>query len=410
MVITSVPYIRRKLFELFFYVHILFAVAMTACAFFHSGKLVPILVALTWGVDLIIRKLMMAAARYPKKTRIRIISSTVVELRFPKMNGFDFNPGQYCYLCIPQLGLLDWHPFSISSSPGQKIVSFHIRKAGAWTSALHNLAHTKDEVSILLGGPFGSVGVDLTGDRYRSVLLVSGGIGITPMQSICNQLVYEHSMGKRTLKTLMFVWMERDPMVMSDVDVVRRTGDIHLNRIGNTGAMDAMSAHDDDDGPLDLASTILGIFPPPASKYDNIVVVDPNSTNRAAEPPANISSLLSDEPTLMQQGKPDDDTFLGAAFRGSATRSPIDVLDMQVYLTSKDETSGVGDLPFVHQGRPDIEATFQNLKQKAVVAGETSRVAVCVCAPLNIVNICQNACIKFSDDGVRFDFHAETFG
>jgi hypothetical protein len=230
-------------------------------------------------------------------------------------------------------------------------------------------------------------------------------------------------MGKRTLKTLSFVWMERDPIVMSDVDVVRRTGDIHLKSIGNEGALDDRSTYDNEDGPLDMASTMLGIFPPPASKYDDIVVVDPNSTNRATEPPKIFSftsfrgrkrndcnmSTLSDEPSLMQQGKPDDDTFLGAAFRGSAARSPIDVLDMKVYLTSKDDTSGVGDLPFVYQGRPDIEGMFQKMKQKAIATGET-RVAVCVCAPLNIVNFCQNACIKFSHDGVRFDFHAETFG
>jgi predicted ferric reductase len=34
------------------------------------------------------------------------------------------------YLAIPELSCLQWHPFSLSSSPNQKVVTLHIRKMG----------------------------------------------------------------------------------------------------------------------------------------------------------------------------------------------------------------------------------------------------------------------------------------
>jgi FAD-binding domain/Ferric reductase like transmembrane component len=161
MMITALPFVRRRVFEVFYYLHISFVISMIVCAFFHTGTLLPSLAALTWGIDLMIRKVYMACFRYERKASVRIVSDTVVELCFPKSNGFDYNPGQYIYLAIPAISIFEWHPFSLSSSPGQKIVTLHIRRAGGWTSALHDLAKKQMEVSILMEGPYGSVGVDL---------------------------------------------------------------------------------------------------------------------------------------------------------------------------------------------------------------------------------------------------------
>jgi predicted ferric reductase len=58
-----------------------------------------------------------------------------------------------------------------------KTVTIHIRRAGDWTNALYELAKKKSEISIMMEGPYGSLGVDLVGDRYKMVMLVSGGIG-----------------------------------------------------------------------------------------------------------------------------------------------------------------------------------------------------------------------------------------
>lgn len=180
IVISSLPSVRVRFFEIFYYLHLTFATGLVAGAFFHTGKLVPILALVTWGVDLFIRKALMAWTRYPKQATIKILSSTVIEVSFPKTSSFAYNPGQYIYLSIPEISWLQWHPFSISSSPSQPTVKLHIRRVGNWTSALYQLATKKSEVEMLLEGPYGSLSVDIMGDRkYHSIMLISGGIGST---------------------------------------------------------------------------------------------------------------------------------------------------------------------------------------------------------------------------------------
>lgn len=178
IIMTSLPAIRRAAFEVFYYLHMLFVAGLILGAFFHTGILVPTLALVTWGVDFTIRKLVMAWTLNPQHATLKVISDTVVEVSFPKTESFAYNPGQYIYLAIPEITWLEWHPFSISSAPHQTVVTLHIRKAGNWTASLFELAQKKQDVEILLEGPYGSVAVDIMGDRkYKSVLLISGGIG-----------------------------------------------------------------------------------------------------------------------------------------------------------------------------------------------------------------------------------------
>ena len=117
MIITSLPVVRRLMFQVFYYVHIACVVGMVLGALYHTGFLVPLLAAATWGADLFIRKVVMASWRYPRQATIKHISDTVIEVSFPKQKGFDYNPGQYVYICFPEIAWFEWHPFSISSSP-----------------------------------------------------------------------------------------------------------------------------------------------------------------------------------------------------------------------------------------------------------------------------------------------------
>jgi len=432
MMVTALPIVRHRIFEVFYYLHIIFVASMIACAFFHTGILLPLLAAVTWGLDLVIRKVCMACYRYPRKASVRIISDTVVELCFPKTDGFDYNAGQYIYLAIPELSLFEWHPFSLSSSPEQKVVTLHIRKAGSWTSALYELAKKQMEISILMEGPYGSVGVDLASDRYKMVMLFSGGIGVTPMQALCNQLMYEQSAGLRELKKLSFVWIERDPHVMQKVDVVRRIGNAALD---TPPALDVESGLDppplEDGQPQGIASTLLALIPASGvtdEQLEEEYAVEELELDEEDDDDGSILTLLS---TLIGRRKAeateetpaeklretfmsDDDTmnqsFLDAAYNeGGQDSNSQEALDLQVYLTTKSAAANaISHLPFVHNGRPDVKELFRKMRDEAIAKGE-HQVAVCVCAPKRLVMICQKACTKYSDRKVRFDFHFEVF-
>jgi predicted ferric reductase len=179
MIMTSIGPIRRHIFELFYYLHIVFAAAFVVCTYYHSGWMVPSFAIMTIGVDWFIRLILMAGFLYPKTGKLRVMTETVVEFTFPKSNFFHYNPGQYVYIAIPEISYFQWHPFSIVSTPNETTVKLFIRKRGTWTTAIHDLAKNKSEVSFLMEGPYGNLSVDLmSSDRkYRNVMLISGGIG-----------------------------------------------------------------------------------------------------------------------------------------------------------------------------------------------------------------------------------------
>ena len=97
------------------------------------------------------------------------------------------------------LGIYDFRP-----------VTLHVHVLGDWSNRLAELAKSKDEVRVLIEGPYGSLSVDVSDDcGYQMVLRVSGGIDVTHCQSVAKSLIHEHKYGRR-LKHLRFVWAVRD--------------------------------------------------------------------------------------------------------------------------------------------------------------------------------------------------------
>jgi predicted ferric reductase len=431
MIVTASPYVRRKAFEVFYYFHIVFAILMMICAFYHSGILVPMLASTFWGGDLIIRKLYMARFRYPRKATISQLTDTVVEVRIPKTKGFDYNPGQYMKIAIPALSVFEWHPISISSSPYQQHVTLHIRKRGTWTKKLHQLAGKIEEVEILLEGPYGSLGVDLTSERYSMVMLLSGGIGVTPMQSIAHQLMYEHEWGERELKKLWFIWTARDPEVMENMDVVT----VHSRSIASAASTtitnpdflgsfngsihhrsDTISLSNSEGSPAFMGGNVLTNFPSSNTTDQELEMDLP--IDEFFEPEEEGQTEPNDD--VMNVGKGGGDTILSITetLEGIATDSQLggnlaaqedDLLELHCYLTAKEMNEcGISDMPFFNQCRPDMKLIFLKLRKEAIRRGE-KRVAICVCAPTRLVNITREACVKYSNRHVRFDFHSEIF-
>lgn len=58
-------------------------------------------------------------------------------------------------------------------------------------------------------GPYGNSRVIIDDPKYKYFLLVTGGIGITPLQSICNDLIVQKFRG-RDIKKIKFIWAVRD--------------------------------------------------------------------------------------------------------------------------------------------------------------------------------------------------------
>lgn len=197
-------------------------------------------------LDILVRYGVMAACRYRTKTaRLRRIgqgsderssNEPAIEISFCKPQGFDYNPGQFVQIAIPALSIFEFRPISISSAPHEKMVTLHIRKLGDWTSKLVALVDGKEDgimtTDIWMEGPYGSLSVDLDDDkRYKTALFVSGGIGVTPCQSIGKSLLHQHRVLGRKLKNFRFVWAVRDPAMVKDIPPLGGTEDFSTKSI-----------------------------------------------------------------------------------------------------------------------------------------------------------------------------------
>ncbi|ONM32243.1 Putative respiratory burst oxidase homolog protein H [Zea mays] len=68
-----------------------------------------------------------------------IYPGNVLSLYMTKPPGFKYKSGMYMFVKCPDVSPFEWHPFSITSAPGDDYLSVHIRTLGDWTSELRNL-------------------------------------------------------------------------------------------------------------------------------------------------------------------------------------------------------------------------------------------------------------------------------
>lgn len=139
----------------------------------------------------------------PDKGRVTAIDAVTVDTRILRITPDNadltkFSPGQYMHL---SMGTHDFRPYSIASAPHKGDLEFHIRDSGQGLShhAVNHLA-LGDEVS--LQGPFG---VAFSFPVGKSLVLIAGGVGISPVKSIV-----EAALDAGSAPQLHVIWGVRD--------------------------------------------------------------------------------------------------------------------------------------------------------------------------------------------------------
>eukprot|EP01032_Pedospumella_encystans_P024460 gene24460-27666_t len=210
-------------FEVFYYFHLAVYVVMVVFAIIH-GAMFVLYSIIIFGVDLIIRYLL--NSRRVKFTA-ELKAGNVVQVTFEKR--WDYRPGQFVFVMIPALGVHEWHPFSISSAPHELLMSLHIDAQGDWTQRLASLMAKEGktgpvELNAFVEGPYGLSSVNFEDSTYQIVLLISGSIGVTPNQSLANDLLEARACG-RSLKKIVYVWaLKEDKLGL--IDTMRESGQL----------------------------------------------------------------------------------------------------------------------------------------------------------------------------------------
>ena len=189
--IFALPYFRRYLFEWFFYVHHLFVLVLFFICLHYKGAVIYLIPGVAiYTVD----KLMGLNAYYNCCiAKTEMVSSDVLECSFKIDNSnYRYNAGQYVFVNVPSVSYLQWHPYSLTSGPNANPgeVFFHLKEAGeseeSWTRKVVE-AGRAGQLEMRIDAFYGDYSEVLA--HKKAVVLVGGGIGITPMISLGMNLI-----------------------------------------------------------------------------------------------------------------------------------------------------------------------------------------------------------------------------
>ncbi|KAG2442455.1 hypothetical protein HXX76_002541 [Chlamydomonas incerta] len=377
----------------------------------HSAAAV-LIGAGVWAVDLLLRWVYQAGLQNPHMVEIVALPSDVVRI--------SWDPADFSYAV---------HPFSLSSAPGENRVRLHVRVLGDWTKRLHALA-TKDVtpgqpklVKAFIEGPFGSPAIDLYGDRYKAFLMISGGIGVTPVQSFFNHLMAQRARG-RPVRLAHLVWSVRDRALISSV-----LGYDDVYAAEHLPSSLPLSFQPDLISPNQYANG-ANIGPQPATPYapptpaGSQVPMTPlaaysSQKQRAMEHATSTTALVD-----MERG------VASTSNAGAAASGAGDFIATEFYLTqARSETASANVAgssnfrvpptakanirpelqPALRMGRPDLPKLFEETARRAEFL-QLKEVAVYVCGPSVMVEEVEKLAAASSKwGGVTFSVHSEVF-
>eukprot|EP00658_Telonema_sp_P-2_P053193 TRINITY_DN4164_c0_g1_i1.p1 TRINITY_DN4164_c0_g1~~TRINITY_DN4164_c0_g1_i1.p1 ORF type:complete len:386 (+),score=44.30 TRINITY_DN4164_c0_g1_i1:1593-2750(+) len=190
------PWFRRRHYRWFWLAHSAYMVLIPTVLLHADGAYFFVAPgAVLWLVDIVARTAR-GGAEQVETVSAAVVGGTVCQLRFRWPGGRvrEHSPAMFCRVNLPQVSSVEWHPFSLSSSPLDNECTLHVQRSElqgpgmpSWTRRLHALLGSgapAHELVLQIDGPYGA---PLSFECAR-VLLIAGGIGITPMHSTIRYL------------------------------------------------------------------------------------------------------------------------------------------------------------------------------------------------------------------------------
>ncbi|XP_041013294.1 ferric reduction oxidase 7, chloroplastic-like isoform X1 [Juglans microcarpa x Juglans regia] len=218
--VTTLPPVRKRYFELFFYTHQLYVLFVIFLAL-HIGD--TNFSKVFGGIFLFMLDRFLRFCQ--SRTTVNIVSMKslpcgTVKLVLSKPGNLRYNALSFIFLRVREISWLQWHPFSVSSSPldGKHHLSVLIKAFGDWTSILSRKVSniTEDSQIELPLLPRGQIMASVEGPyghespyhlMYEKLVLVAGGSGISPFLAILSDILHRTKDKKTCVpRNVLLVW------------------------------------------------------------------------------------------------------------------------------------------------------------------------------------------------------------
>ncbi|GGJ44426.1 FAD-binding oxidoreductase [Neoroseomonas lacus] len=162
---------------------------------------------------------------YMRVSRVEAMTPTIRRIRFEPLDGgvlpFRFLAGQYVTLDLPVAGDTIARSYSISSAPGERgyfEIAVKQEEHGLGSKVLHRELAVGE--ALRLCAPFGTFTLDAAGEaEAERLLLIAGGVGITPIMSMLAALAERGD--TRPITLLASFRSESDILFAAEIDAAR---------------------------------------------------------------------------------------------------------------------------------------------------------------------------------------------
>ncbi|WJX20710.1 ferric-chelate reductase (NADH) [Trifolium repens] len=222
MWITSMPRVRRKMYEVFFYTHHLYILYILFYAI-HVGVQYMCMIVPGIFLFLIDRHLRFLQSRQNARLlSARLLPCDALELTFSKNPSLCYNPTSLVFINVPKVSKLQWHPFTVSSSSNMETnsLSVTIKNVGSWSNKLYQelSSTTLDHLSVSVEGPYGPHTTQFL--RHEQIVMISGGSGITPFISIIRDLIFQSQKQEFQPPKLLLVCIFKNYVDLAMLDLI----------------------------------------------------------------------------------------------------------------------------------------------------------------------------------------------
>ncbi|PSR75521.1 ferric reductase transmembrane component 7 [Coniella lustricola] len=225
--VASLPVVRRHVYELFALLHAPVGYVYIGVLFWHTknyllswsylyASIAILFICNVWRLTkLNWTKPWRYAFMVGDEAAIQIMTENTIKITIPTQ--MKWAPGQYVYLRMPGISLLENHPFTISSLCSEDFPSEYgeqyrdcvlvFRPYGGFTKKVLETAIEKGPFHTyraFLDGPYGGMRRELA--AFDTCILIAGGSGITSLMSQLLNLIKRMRDGKAITKKIVVVW------------------------------------------------------------------------------------------------------------------------------------------------------------------------------------------------------------